>query len=198
MGETFQLVLQYVATVEAGTATAAWSYLPTARSPAGCQDSATGSQERIEVKSLKSSSIPPVTRWHRILDNYLKRHTLCQHFKVALTHYPSLLGCENPEARNRKGTEIGLVTTRSRTARAAENGIHVALHQILSRSIKVQIPFTGNLPMQLMKSRMLSFTLTSQGKDALSLSVHWNSKRFKVWNVTSNCAADVETFSGCD
>ena len=53
-------VLQNIATVEAGTGTAAWRNLPTARSPAGCQVLATGSQDRmdLEVNLLK----PPVTK----------------------------------------------------------------------------------------------------------------------------------------
>ena len=44
----------------------------------------------------------------------------------------------------------------------------------------------------------MTYLLTSQEKDAISLSVHCNlGKALKstVWNVTSNCAADVETFS---
>ena len=36
--------------IEDGTATAAWQYLPTLRSPAGCQHSFEGSQRKIEVR----------------------------------------------------------------------------------------------------------------------------------------------------
>ena len=42
--------LQYIAIVDLGMATVAWSPLPKSRLPADCQDSATGSQDRIEVR----------------------------------------------------------------------------------------------------------------------------------------------------
>ena len=41
-------------------ATAACWTLAIARSPADCQDSATGSQDRTEVRLVKASSQPPV------------------------------------------------------------------------------------------------------------------------------------------
>ena len=38
--------------IEDGKATTAWADLPTLRSPAGCQDSEAGSQDKIEVRPL--------------------------------------------------------------------------------------------------------------------------------------------------
>ena len=46
--------------IEDGRATAAWKTLPTASSPAGCQDSVDGSHDKIEVMKSAPSS-PPVT-----------------------------------------------------------------------------------------------------------------------------------------